>query len=175
MLPPLIRPEHLTLVSDKDSCNRGMAPMLLGICFGWIMVAAAILISCLAFAHIQYFALSFILPAFIFALFLIANTYNLIRQSNCDYVFEITNHDAAFCKIDRLQRKKTMELVLLSDIKYAEYYPYLDSASIIFHTAYADTEVPLWPMGKHAQDAVDFLVGAGVKVIDVQSDEAIPE
>jgi hypothetical protein len=65
--------------------------------------------------------------------------------------------------------------VLLADIIYAEYYPYLDSASIIFHTSNSDFEMPLWPMGKHAQDAIDFLTGTGVKVVDVQSDEVIPD
>lgn len=169
------KPMYIKLVSDRDSYYQSMIPMWFGISLGWIMVGAGIFAGYLAFGHNQYVSLAFVLPAFLFAGFLIFHIYNLIRQSNCDYIFEITNQDAVFCKIDRLKKKKTFQLILLDDIKYAEYYPYLDSASIIFHTPYAEIEEPLWPMGKHAQDVVDFLTGMGVKVVDVQSDEAIPD
>jgi hypothetical protein len=175
MLPQSIMPMHIKLVSNRDSCYRSMVPMMWGIGLGWIMVGAGVLAGSLAFAHNQYYSLGLVVPAFIFALYLIFNTYNLIRQSTCEYIIEITDHDAAFSKIDHWQKKKTNQSILLADIKYAEYYPYLDSASIIFHTSYSDIEMPLWPMGNHARDAVDFLAGTGVKVIDVQSDEAIPD
>jgi hypothetical protein len=168
-------PMYIKLVSDRNNCYWNMMPMILGIGLGWLMVAGGLFAASLAFAHNQYFACGLAAPSFIFALYLIFNTYNLIRQSNCDYIIEISDHDAAFSKIDHWQKKKTNQSILLADIKYAEYYPYLDSASIILHTSSSDIEMPLWPMGKHARDAVDFLTGMGVKVVDVQSDEAIPE
>ncbi len=65
-------------------------------------------------------------------------------------------------------------MVLLDDVKFAEYYPYCDDSSVIFHAPYTDMEVPLWPMGLHAQDILDFLKGRGVHVINVQSDEKFP-
>jgi hypothetical protein len=166
---------YIKLVSDKDHYYRYLMPMAWGIGFGWIMVGAALVASSLAFLHYQYLALTLVLPVFIFALFLAVNTYDLIRQSNCDYVIEISDHDATLSKTDCWQKKKTCKSILLADIKYAEYYPYLDSASIIFHTSNSDFEMPLWPMGRHARDAVDFLAGTSVKVVDVQSDEVIPD
>jgi hypothetical protein len=75
---------------------------------------------------------------------------------------------------DRKAKKKGTQMLLLADVIYAEYYPYNDSASIIFHTNYARMEVPLWPMGERAQDVVDFLDGRGVRVINVQSDDSMP-
>ncbi len=66
-------------------------------------------------------------------------------------------------------------MVLIDDVKYAEYYPYCDSSSMILHTSYAQMEVPLWPLGSRGTDVLDYLIGRGVRVVNVQSDDPIPE
>ncbi len=166
--------EKIKLVSDRRTCYRRVSPVLWGIAFGYLMVGAAIFAGLLAYVHNFYFALSLFFTGLGFAIFLGFLTYNLIRDACCDYILEITGHEAIFSKIDNWQKKRTDQLLLLTDIKYVEYYPYQDSASIIFHTPYIDMDVPLWPLGNHVQDILDFLEGAGVKVINVQSDESIP-
>ncbi len=175
MIPQESGPKHIKLVSNKKACYRSLAPMIFGILLGWTMVGTGIYASYLAIGHSKFLALTIGLPTAVFSGFLILITYTLVRQSSCQYVLEITDHDAAFSKIDPLKKKTVTKVVLLSDIKYVEYYPYLDSATIIFHTPYQDTEVALWPMGEHARDAIDFLSGLGVKIVDVQSDDPIPD
>ncbi len=138
------------------------------------MVGAAIVSGLLAYAHNRYFAFSLFFAGLVFACLLGFLTYNLIREAYCDYTLEINGQEAIFSKMDNWKKKRTDQLILLTDIKYVEYYPYQDSASIIFHTPYIDMDVPLWPMGSHGQDILDFLEGAGVKIINVQSDESIP-
>jgi hypothetical protein len=88
---------------------------------------------------------------------------------------ELTDSEANLIVIDRLRKKRGVQMVLLDDITYAEYYPYRDSASIIFHTPYTDMDVPLWPMANQGRDVVDYLDGRGVKIINVQSDDPIPD
>jgi hypothetical protein len=102
-------------------------------------------------------------------------TYQVFCDAFKIYTFELTDAEAVLQVFDRLRRKKRVQMVLLDDIKFAEYYPYLDDSSVIFHAPYADMEVPLWPMGLHAQDILDFLKGRGVHVINVQSDEKFPD
>jgi hypothetical protein len=164
----------IKLVSDRRSYYRKKIPVFWGIALGYLMVATAIIAGFLAYAHNYYFALSLFFIGLAFACCLGFLIYNLMREMFCDYILEINNQDAIFSKIDNWQNKRTDQLLLLTDIKYVEYYPYQDSASIIFHTSYIDMDVPLWPMGSHAQDILDFLEGAGIKVINVQSDESIP-
>ena len=166
--------KKIKLVSNRRSCYRSMTPSLCGIVFGYLMVGVSIVAGFFAYAHNYYFALSLFFTGIGFACFLGILTYNLIREANCDYILEITGQDAIFSKIDNWQKKRTDQLLLLTDIKYVEYYPYQDSASIIFHTPYIEMDVPLSPMGNHTQDVLDFLEGAGVKVVNVQSDESIP-
>jgi hypothetical protein len=111
----------------------------------------------------------------VFAAFLGSLTYSMFRDACRRYIFEITDTDAVLTVEDKLKRSRSIEMVVLDDIKYAEYYPYTDSACIIFHTPYLQMEVPLWPMGAHGQDVVDFLGGRGVKVVNVQTDDKIPD
>jgi hypothetical protein len=46
---------------------------------------------------------------------------------------------------------------------------------IILHAPYVDMEVPLWPLSGQGADVVDFLNGRGVNVVNVQSDDKIPD
>jgi hypothetical protein len=98
----------------------------------------------------------------------------LIRDSRREYLLELTESEVVLVVTDRKAKKRGTQMLLLADVTYAEYYPYHDSASIIFHTEYLQMEVPLWPMGDRGQDVVDFLDGRGVRVINVQSDDCMP-
>jgi len=169
-----LKEAKIKLVSNRKGCYQHVIPMLWGTGIGYIMVGTAFFGSYLVLQHNSYLALSLFIPALAFAILLGVVAYRLIADILCDYTLEISAEDVVFSKYDRLRKKQTNQLALLSDIKYVEYYPYQDSASIIFHTNDLDIDVPLWPLGGHVQDVVDFLTGAGVRVIDVQSDESIP-
>lgn len=101
--------------------------------------------------------------------------YKIYADSRRQYVLELTGTEAILSVIDQLRKKKSTQMVLLADVKYIEYYPYPDCASIIMHAPYTDMEVPLWPFGTQGQDVIDFLEGRGVHVVNVQSDEKIPD
>jgi hypothetical protein len=110
----------------------------------------------------------------VFAFFLGALTFGLIRDANRDYQLEVNETEVVLVVVDRLKHKQSTQMVLLDDIQYAEYYPYSDSASVILHAAYFEMEVPLWPLGGHAQDVIDFLAGRGVSIMNVQFDDKVP-
>ncbi len=66
-------------------------------------------------------------------------------------------------------------MLLIDDIKIGEYYPYSDSASIILYTSYTEMEIPLWPLNHNGQDVIDYLTGRGVKIVNVQFDDKLPD
>jgi hypothetical protein len=99
----------------------------------------------------------------------------LLGDSRRKYLLELTQTEAVLSTVDRADAVGSTKMVLLDDVKYAEYYPYPDSASAILHAPYADMEIPLWPFGAQAQDAIDFLAGRGITIVNVLSDDRIPE
>lgn len=101
--------------------------------------------------------------------------YKLMGDGKRDYMVELTDSEVVLNVVDHLHHKRGMNMVLLNDVKYAEYYPFPDSASVILHTSYASMEVPLWPFGTQAQDVIDFLDGSGVRIVNVVSDDPIPD
>ncbi len=131
--------------------------------------------SIYAFSHNNYWAIVLGGSTVAFAAFLAYMSYMLVRDAFREYVFELTESEAVLFVNDRLHKKRSTCMVLLEDVRYAEYYPYSDSACVILHAPYCEMEVPLWPLGEHGQDAIDFLSGRGVRVINVQSDERMPE
>ncbi len=113
--------------------------------------------------------------ATLFTLYLGWVICRLVRDAYKDYTLELNGTEIVLKSFDRLKKQTTVEMVLLDDVTYAEYYPYQDSGCIILHAPYVNLEVPLWPMGTRGQDVVDFLKGSGVTVVNVLSDEKIPE
>jgi hypothetical protein len=101
--------------------------------------------------------------------------YRLMGDGKRAYFVELTDSEVVLNVVDHLHHKRGTNMVLLNDVKYAEYYPFPDSASVILHTSYASMEVPLWPFGSQAQDVIDFLEGSGVRIINVISDDPIPD
>lgn len=100
--------------------------------------------------------------------------YRLLVDSQRQYVLELNASEAVLTVLDNLHRKKSTQMVLLDDVKYAEYYPYPDSAAVILHAPYTMMEIPLWPLGPQSQDVMDFLAGRGIAVVNAQFDDRIP-
>jgi len=166
---------HIRLLSKPYTCRRGLIPMTLGLCLGWLFVLLWLVIARIIWASSPSWALLWIGSALAFAICLGCFTYSLIRDAFKDYVLELSDTDAVLTVEDKLNRSRLTQMVLLNDIKYAEYYPYTDSACLIFHAPYVDMEVPLWPMESCGEDILDFLAGRGVKVVNVQTDDQIPD
>lgn len=172
---------HITLTSNPHKKRVGLVPicgfMALGLAFVVLCLVGGIINisqSELEPVEMANSALT-IAAALAFCIFLCLASYGLMRDSYRDYILELTDTEAILIVIDRWRKKRGVQMVLLDDIVYAEYYPYRDSASIIFHTSYTDMEVPLWPMTNQGRDVVDYLEGRGVKVVNVQSDDPIPD
>lgn len=100
--------------------------------------------------------------------------YRLLADSKRQYVLELTQCEAVLTVIDNLHKKKSTQMVLLDDVKYAEYYPYPDSSAVILHAPYTVMEVPLWPLGNQSQDVMDFLAGRGIPIVNSQFDDELP-
>ncbi|MBX9948975.1 MAG: hypothetical protein K2Y39_07425 [Candidatus Obscuribacterales bacterium] len=165
----------IKLVSKPYSKRTALGPLLVGIAVGWIFAGLWAVTGICALWHNVAWGLMLIASTSGFSLFLGLMTYSMVRDANRSFVFELTDSDAVLYVYDRLKKRKSTQMVLLDDVKYVEYYPYSDSSAMILHTAYAQMEVPLWPLGEQVKDVIDFLDGRGVKIFNVQFDDVIPD
>lgn len=166
---------RLRLVSNPYTARSGLIPMAVAIVFSWIFLAVWLGLAYFVLSRFLPWGIMLICSVLAFGICLGCITHNMLRDAFRAYVFELSDMDAVLTVKDKLKGSSSTQMVLLNDIKYAEYYPYKDSACIIFHAPYIKMEVPLWPMGTHGQDVVDFLGGRGVKVVNVQTDDKIPD
>ncbi|HIA54860.1 MAG TPA: hypothetical protein EYN91_22715 [Candidatus Melainabacteria bacterium] len=165
----------IKLVSKPYSKRTALGPLMVGIGVGWIFAALWLITGIFALVHNVYWGLTLLASTSGFSLFLGLMTYSMVRDANRTFVFELTDSDAVLYVYDRLQKRQSTQMVLLDDVKYVEYYPYRDSSSMILHTPYAQMEVPLWPMGEQVRDVIDFLDGRGLRIVNVQFDDVIPD
>ncbi len=166
---------HITLTSNPYKKRVGLIPTCAVMAVAWAFSLLWMVMAVIILPNNPLFSFSVILG--ILALWTVLGLagFGLLRDNYRDYILELTDTEAILIVIDRLRKKRGVQMVLIDDISYAEYYPYSDSASIIFHTSYTDMEVPLWPMANQGRDVVDYLDGRGVKIINVQSDDPIPD
>jgi hypothetical protein len=142
---------------------------------GWAFSLIWMTLAVITMPQNQLWSILQIVTTLGFDFFLALMSFGLLRDNYRDYVLELTDTEAILVVIDRLRKRRGTQMILLEDVSYCEYYPYPDQASIIFHTPYTDMEVPLWPMTNQGRDVVDYLDGRGLKIINVQSDDPIPD
>lgn len=164
----------ITLTSQPHKRRAGLFPLCTAICLGWAFVIMWLTVAVVALWEWPAWGVLIGLSSVTFGALLTLFGVGLIRDSRREYLLELTESEVVLVVTDRKAKKRGTQMLLLADVTYAEYYPYHDSASIIFHTDYLQMEVPLWPMGDRGQDVVDFLDGRGVRVINVQSDDCMP-
>jgi hypothetical protein len=166
---------HITLTSNPHKKRVGLIPLCTAIAMGWAFVLVWLTTAIITLPQNLPWSILLILTTSCFGFLLAVISLGLLRDNYRDYVLELTDSEAILVVIDRLRKRRGIKMILLDDISYAEYYPYQDSASIIFHTSYTDMEVPLWPMTNQGRDVVDYLYGRGVKIVNVQSDDPVPD
>lgn len=178
------------MVQTRDSCGLklasgsykqrpGLYPMLVALLIGfafsavWLTVSVYLILD----GHTDHVVWGVMtgLCTILYCLYMGYISYRMISDSQRQYELELTQTEAVLVVKDRLHRKKSTQMVLLDDVKYAEYYPYPDSSSVILHAPYTVVEIPLWPLGRQAQDVMDFLAGRGVPIVNAQFDDRIPE
>lgn len=169
----------LTLHSKPYKSRAGLLPMLIALGIGfffscmWFGVAAWMLVQ--NGREFLIWGTMIVLSTLGYCAYLAVAGYKIYADSRRQYSLELTASDAVLSVTDHLRKKQSTQMVLIADVKYVEHYPYQDCASLILHAPYADMEVPLWPFGAQGQDVIDFLEGRGVHVINIQSDEKIPD
>jgi hypothetical protein len=170
---------RLRLVSKPYKHRTGLVPMIFALSIGfafsclWFGVAAWMMLQ--SGREFVTWGVMIVLSTLAYCTYLGIAGYKIYADSRRQYVFELTPTEAIISTIDHLRKKKSTQMVLLADVKYIEYYPYPDCASAIFHAPYTDMEVPLWPFGAQAQDVLDFLTGRGIQIVNVNSDDKIPD
>lgn len=165
---------YIRLNSSPYMKRVGLWPLAVGVAVGWIFVVLWAIVAIMSFAYNTYWAIVIAGSTCTFAALLGYTTHILIHDACKEYIFEFTDSEAVMYLTDRLKHKQSTQMILLSDVKYAEYYPYLDSTSIILDAGYTQMEIPLWPLGKRSQDVIDFLSGRGITIVNTQSDDKIP-
>ncbi|MBX9686125.1 MAG: hypothetical protein K2X27_05455 [Candidatus Obscuribacterales bacterium] len=169
----------LELLSGSYKSRPGLIPMIVALTIGfgfsvvWLSVSV-ILIQDGELGHVLWGILT-ACCTIVYCLYMGYIGYRMIVDSQRRYKLELTNSEAVLTVLDKLHRKKSTQMVLFDDVKYAEYYPYPDSSSVILHAPYAVMEIPLWPLGAQAQDVMDFLAGRGVPIVNAQFDDRLPE
>ena len=165
----------IKLVSKPYSTRAALGPLMVGVAVGWGFVALWLCTGLFALMNNVYWGLMLLASTSGFSIILFLMTYSMVRDAHRSFVFELTDSDAVLYVHDRLKKRTSTQMVLLDDVKYVEYYPYSDSSSMILHTSYTQMEVPLWPMGDQVRDIIDFLDGRGLRIVNVQFDDVIPD
>jgi hypothetical protein len=141
---------------------------------GWVFVGLWSWVVCLTIPYNLLWALLLAGSTAAFAGFLGFMTVGIWRDANKEYEYELNSTEAVVTVFDKLSKRRATKMILMDDVKYAEYYPYLDSACLILHSTAFDMELPLWPLGSRSQDVLDFLDGRGILVMNVQMDDTVP-
>jgi hypothetical protein len=167
----------LTLTSSSCKARPGLYPiclaLLVGFAFSAMWLSVSLFLICDGHAPKVVWGVMTGLCAVLYCCYMSYIVCRLAIDSQRHYVLELNHSEVVLTVQDRWRRRKSTRMVLLDDIKYAEYYPYQESSSVILHTSYAVMEIPLWPLGAQAQDVVDFLSGRGITVVNVQFDDRI--
>lgn len=167
----------LRLVSGPYK-KPGLYPMLaaLAIGFGFSIAWLSLSIALVATGQMPNVAWGVMvgLCTILYCIYMGYVGYQILRDKHRHYVLEVSHCELVLTTLDRLNKKKATQMVLLEDVKYAEYYPYKDSSCLILHSPYATVEIPLWPLGEQGQDLIDFLAGREIKIVNVQLDDSIP-
>lgn len=165
----------IRLESDPRIRRVGSSVMWTAIVVGMCFMVLWLVMAVVTFQYNIYWSVIIAGAASAFAHLLCMMALTLIRDGKRRYVIEVTDSDVVLNVYDGYSKKSCTQMVLIDDISYAEYYPYCDSSGMILHTSYAQMEIPLWPLGARATDVIDYLIGRGVRVVNVQSDDPIPE
>lgn len=168
----------LTLTSGPAKSRPGLIPMVVALVVGfsfaglWLAVSAALIWEG-NFDHVIWGTLTG-MCTILYCCYMGFMAWKLLSEGRRDYLLELTLDEAVLTVVDNMSHKKSTQMVLLDDVRYAEYYPYPDSSSVLLHAPYTVMEIPLWPLGNCGVDVIDFLSGRGISVINVQSDDKIP-
>ncbi len=169
-----INPIYIRLASHPYRQRSGLMPMICAIATGWIFVGLWGWVVSISLAYNHLWALLVSLSTIAFAVILACMTISIVREARREYTYELNSTEAILEVSDKVTKKKQTIMILLDDVQYAEYYPYTDTSSVILHAPESEMEIPLWPLGRQAQDVLDFLIGRGIKIMNVQMDDKVP-
>ena len=170
----IINPIFIRLASNPFRNRTGLIPLVVAVGIGWVFVGLWTFVACLTFQYSAPWSILVACTAAAFGGILFLMTLGILADANREYQYELNATEAVLTTFDKRSKRKKIKMILMDDVKYAEYYPYLDSACIILHSPEFDMEVPLWPLGEHSEDILDFLKGRGISVMNVQMDDSIP-
>ncbi len=174
MLDTSLRTE-LTFYAKPPLKRIGLIPFAVALIIGVVLSMMWLVVAIFVFFHNHLIGLILGLTAFSYASYAFLISYGLIQDMNYSFRLELTPSEIILTKYNTKKQKKYFKMLLIDDIKIGEYYPYSDSASIILYTSYTEMEIPLWPLNHNGQDVIDYLTGRGVKIVNVQFDDKLPD
>lgn len=168
----------LKMVSGPFKSRPGLYPMIVALAIGfgfsavWLTVSVMLILQG-TISTIMWGVMT-AMCTILYCVYMGYMVYRMVVDSQRAYILEINHSEAVLTVLDKFHRKKSTQMVLLDDVKYAEYYPYTDSSSVILHAPYAVVEIPLWQLGQQSQDVMDFLSGRGIPIVNAQFDDRMP-
>ncbi len=166
---------ELTLTSRPPLRRHGLVPLFIALSVGIVLSLMWFTVAIFVFFHHHIIGFILAITALGYASYALLIGYRMISDMNQHFKLELTPSEIILTTFNVKKQKKYFKMLLLDDIKLGEYYPYSDSACIILYTGYAEMEIPLWSLPLNGQDVVDYLLGRGIKIVNVQFDDKIPE
>jgi len=168
----------LKMVSGPFKSRPGLYPMIVALAIGFGFSIAWLTVSVMLIFQGTLSAIMWgvmtALCTLAYCVYMGYMVYRIVEDSQRLYILEVNHSEAVLTVLDKLHHKKSTQMVLLDDVKYAEYYPYTDSCTVILHAPYTVMEIPLWQLGTQSQDVMDFLSGRGIPIVNAQFDDKIP-
>ena len=169
----ILESPSIRFLSGPHRLRAGTLPLCvgLGLVMAYCVSVLWVVVAYNLFAVNIYIALILSTSIVGFLLFSTLMARAVIKDMTRRYELEVNPSELVVTSYDRGGKGKSI-MILLGDITYAEYYSW---TSMIVHTDYKTFEVPLWPLGNRSRDLVDYLIGHGVNVIDIEEDGELPE
>lgn len=165
------RPSYNTALkfsSGRYKMRSGYMPLSVGLALAYCFVVLGLVVSVNMLPLNMPFAILILCSTITFGILVTAMSLSIIKDMQRSYSLEVNETEVVLDITERSGKSKPL-MILLDDVIYAEYY---SSSCVIFHTSYRDFEVPIWPLGARGADFVDYLIGRGVRIVNVEQDEA---
>lgn len=157
----------LKFSSGRYKMRSGYMPLSVGLGLAYCFVVLWLIVSINMIPLNPPFGILIMCSTITFCFLVTAMSLSIVKDMQRSYSLEVNETEVVLDITERSGKSKPL-MILLDDVIYAEYY---SSSCVIFHTSYRDFEVPIWPLGARGVDFVDYLIGRGVQVINVEQDE----
>lgn len=157
-------------------CDRhiGMIPVITGIASFWLLSGIALMEAGIIARHSASTAALVLLFLCTIGFVLLFKCFKWIKEKDEHYVLSLDGDLLSLAAYDELERARSIQQVLLTDVKTADYYELPKSRNLLLHGKKDDVRIPLWSFRSDvAKKIIDYVQSHGVTVVGVTNDFVI--